>query len=76
MPDINDVISLILYIRFTPKTKQKPKYVRAFIRKASLGDLNHFGDYISLKCISSEDLPLLINVTNKHLLNFLKRKCS
>ena len=76
LPDINNIFSLLAYVRFTSKRDQKPEHIEALVKKATIKQLNDYGNYISLECISDDYLPFLINVTNKNIHEYMKIRLS
>jgi len=74
--DKNDVYSLKLYIEFTPESKQKEEYIKAFLQIASIEDINDIGNRINTEVIPIEMIALLISTSNERLFKFAMEKLS
>lgn len=70
--DINSKRSLKAYFQFTKMIDQETKYIRAFLSKFSIKDIDEIGDYIYLYIFPKEMIPLLINTKNERLQKFMK----
>lgn len=69
--DKENINSLRAYIRFTSEEKQTEEYIRAFLIKASLADIDEMGNYISLENFPKDMVPLLISTNNKRLKKYV-----
>lgn len=74
--DIKDKIALSAYMQFTPKEKQKTKYVEAFFAEHTPDEIETFEKFINLNLIPLEYLALFLFSNSSILKEHAKKALS